>query len=155
MRIRNIAVLVMAALGTMSLAVGCSSAKKDQDLATTIKAQMFSDPQVKAADVNVSVKDGEATLTGDVPDDTARYRAYKLASDTPGVKHVVDKMTAESAAVPPPPLALDPTPVAPPSAESNPRIPGSVRPNHCGIARKRKLPNQFKILKQLPLQLQR
>ena len=120
MRVRNIAILVMAALGAIVLATGCSSAKKDQDLATTIKAQMFSDPQVKAADVNVSVKDGEATLTGDVPDDTARYKAYKLASDTPGVKHVVDRMTAQSAAVPPPPPPPDPEPI--PAAPSAARV---------------------------------
>jgi hypothetical protein len=74
---------------------------------------MFSDPQVKAANVDVAVKDGEATLSGEVPNDGARYQAFKLATDTPGVKHVVDKMTVQTAQVAP---VAAPAPVEPPRA---------------------------------------
>jgi hypothetical protein len=97
MRTRKFAILFVAALSVVALAAGCSSTQKDQALATGIKAKMFSDPQVKAANVDVTVKDGEATLSGEVPDDGARYQAFKLATDTPGVKHVTDQMTVQTA----------------------------------------------------------
>jgi hypothetical protein len=57
------------------------------------------------------VKDGEATLSGEVPDDGARYEAFKIATDTPGVKHVVDKMVVQTAQVVPAaePASVEPT----------------------------------------------
>jgi outer membrane murein-binding lipoprotein Lpp len=110
---RKIGILLVAALSVVALAAGCSSTQKDQALATDIKARMFSDPQVKAANVDVAVKDGEATLSGEVPDDGARYQAFKLVTDTPGVKHVVDKMTVQTAQVAP---AAQPAPIEPPRA---------------------------------------
>ncbi len=109
---RKITIFLVAALAAVALAAGCSSAKKDQDVATDIKARMFSDPQVKSASVDVAVKEGEATLSGDVPDDGARLEAFKVATDTPGVKHVVDKMTVQTAAAAPAPV--EPPPPAEP-----------------------------------------
>jgi hypothetical protein len=109
---RKFAIWLAAALATVALAAGCSNARKDQDVATDIKARMFSDPQVKSASVEVSVKDGEATLSGDVPDDGARLEAFKVATDTPGVKHVVDKMTVQTAQAAPAPV--EPPPPAEP-----------------------------------------
>src|SRR2546427_976083 len=123
---RKITVSLVVALAAVALAAGCSSARRDQDVATDIKARMFSDPQVKSASVDVAVKDGEATLSGDVPDDGARLEAFKVATDTPGVKHVVDKMTVQTAAAAPAPV--EPPPPAEPArstskhrAESRPK----------------------------------
>jgi outer membrane biosynthesis protein TonB len=113
MRTGKIATLFLAALTMAALAAGCSSTQKDQALATDIKAKMFSDPQVKTANVDVAVKDGEATLSGEVPDDGARYAAFKIATDTPGVKHVVDKMVVQTAQAVP---AAEPAPVEQPPA---------------------------------------
>ena len=96
---KAVSIFILAAMSVVALAAGCSSAQKDQSLSTEIKAKMFSDPQVKAANVEVAVHDGEATVSGEVPNDTVRYQAYKLASDTPGVKHVTDKMTVQAAQV--------------------------------------------------------
>src|SRR3977135_1642877 len=118
MRIRKFATMSLAVLSVVALAAGCSSTQKDQTLANDIKAKMFSDPQVKAAKVDVAVKDGEATLSGEVPDDGARYEAFKIATDTPGVKHVVDKMVVQTAQVVP---AAEPGPV------ERPRAPKPVR----------------------------
>jgi hypothetical protein len=115
---RKFATLFLAAVSVVALAAGCSSTQKDQALATDIKAKMFSDPQVKAANVDVAVKDGEATLSGEVPDDGARYKAFKIATDTPGVKHVVDKMEVQTAQATP---AAEPAPVEPPPAPKSVR----------------------------------
>src|SRR5260370_750592 len=64
---RNRATLFLAALSMVAVAVGCSSTQKDQALATDIKAKMFSDPQVNGTSIDVAVKNGEVTLSGDVP----------------------------------------------------------------------------------------
>jgi hypothetical protein len=117
MRNKTVTTLFLAVC-MVALAAGCSSTKNDQSLATDIQAKMFSDPQVKAANISVSVKDGEATLSGDVPNEGARYQAYKLASDTPGVKHVLDQMTmqaAQAAPVAPPPQVTPPHVSRPPA----------------------------------------
>src|SRR5258708_4763585 len=116
MRMRKYATLFLAALTVVALAAGCSSTQKDQALATDIKAKMFSDPQVKAANVDIAVKDGEATLSGEVPDDGARYEAFKIATDTPGVKHVVDKMVVQTAEAAPAAEPVAPAPIEPPPA---------------------------------------
>ena len=82
MRKKTVSTFFLAALSMVALAAGCSNTQKDLALSTDIKAKMFSDPQVKTANVEVAVKDGEATLSGDVPSDGARYQAYRIASDT-------------------------------------------------------------------------
>ena len=117
MRMRNRATLFLAAMSMVALATGCSSTQKDQALATDIKAKMFSDPQVKGANVDVAVKNGEAILSGEVPNDGARYEAFKIASETPGVKHVTDKMVMQSAQAMP---ATEPAPVEAPPVEPPP-----------------------------------
>jgi hypothetical protein len=122
MRTKTVSVLLLAALSVVAVAAGCSNAQKDQALSTDIKSKMFSDPQVRAGSVDVTVKEGEATLSGEVPDDGARYRAYKIASDTPGVKHVVDKMIVQTAEIAPPapPEAMPVRPPRDPETSSKP-----------------------------------
>jgi hypothetical protein len=125
---RNRATLVLAAISLVALAAGCSSTQKDQGLATDIKAKMFSDPLVRGASVDVAVKNGEATLSGEVPNDGARYEAYKIANDTPGVKHVTDKMVVQSAQAMPP---AEPAPVEAPAVEPPPaKKPHAPKPVH-------------------------
>lgn len=120
--------LAAAALAAVFLTVGCARARNDEALATDIKARMFSDAQVKNANLSVTVKDGEASLEGDVPSDAARYAAYKIASDTPGVRHVVDHMQVQSAEVVAPPEAAIPASPEP--------APAPVRRTHRSSARR-------------------
>jgi BON domain len=118
---RKMGTLFAAAFMVAVLAAGCSNAKNDQALATDLKARMFSDPQVKTLNFDIAVKNGDVTLSGDVPNDAARYQAFKIASDTPGVKHVVDHMTVQTADAAPGP---EPPPAEPPPA------PKQVRRTH-------------------------
>lgn len=83
------AVLLLAALS----AFGCARAPNDAQLATTIKARMFSDPVLKGTALRVAVKDGVATLSGEVRSISVRYEAFKVATETPGVRKVTDDMT--------------------------------------------------------------
>src|SRR5262249_24586797 len=69
-------------------------------VATQIKSQMFSDPQLNGANLEVTSKEGQVTLAGTVPNDAARYKAYKIANETTGVTKVNDQITVS----PPPTL---------------------------------------------------
>lgn len=87
---------LLISLAAITLAIGCAKKVDDAQLATNIKAQMFSDPQIKDAGLQVAVKDGVVTLSGTVPSDGARYEAYKLATTTPGVTKVNDQMVVQA-----------------------------------------------------------
>ncbi|MGB7847249.1 MAG: BON domain-containing protein [Candidatus Acidiferrum sp.] len=88
----------------------------DDTITTEIKAKMFSEPSLKSASVNVASKNGVVTLTGVVPDDTARLAAERIASQTNGVKQIIDSTTMATPApvvaetLPPPSPKTAPTP---------------------------------------------
>lgn len=105
--------LLLISLGALALAIGCASKPNDTQLATNIKAAMFSDPQTKDAGVQVDVKNGVATLTGTAPSDAAHLEAYKIATNTPGITKVNDQITvgaADQSAQAAPPAAEPPAP---------------------------------------------
>jgi BON domain len=119
MRLRSI--LSITVLG-LAVTAGCARKAQDAALVTNIKAQMFSDSQLKGANLQVASSHGEVTLSGTVPSDAARLDAYKIATETPGVTKVNDQMTVESAqtaereqpAQPPTPeAAVPPAPAKP------------------------------------------
>ena len=103
-------ILLFVLAAGLIVGAGCSSTKRDEAIATDLKAKMFSDPQLKDAGLQVAVTKGEATLTGTVPSDAARYEAFKLATETPGVSKVNDQMTVQAAEVAPAPPAPEPAP---------------------------------------------
>src|SRR5579862_9360126 len=89
MRKLTIAVLALS----LGLIFGCSKARNDETITTGIKAGLFSDSQTKSANIDVVVKNGTATLTGEVPDENTRYEAFKIAKQMPGVASVEDQMS--------------------------------------------------------------
>jgi hypothetical protein len=86
---RKLVVTLAVGLG---LIVGCSKARNDETIMNDIKAGLFSDAQTKSANIDVVVKNGTATLVGEVPDANTRYEAYKIAKETAGVVNVQDQM---------------------------------------------------------------
>jgi outer membrane lipoprotein SlyB len=133
MRAKQIVILLQA--GVLLFAISCNRLSKPDDNATTtdIKAKMFSDPSLKTANVAVAAHNGEVTLSGQVPDDSARLAAYKIATESKGVSKVNDQMTVQ-----PPSAATQPAsnPLPEPAAATNPaekvrseRKPTSHKPN--------------------------
>jgi BON domain len=90
-RILSIMALVVA------LAIGCAKKVDDSALVTSIQSQMFSDPQLKDANVQVASSKGQVTLTGTVSSIAAHLDAYKIATQTPGVTSVNDQITLQEA----------------------------------------------------------
>lgn len=114
---------LLICLIALSLSIGCAKKVDDAQLATTIKAAMFSDPQTKDAALQVVVKDGVVTLSGTVPSDAAHLEAYKIASNSPGVVKVNDEATVQTPEAPQ--LAF-----VPPEATPTPAPKGSRRARH-------------------------
>ena len=85
------------------LCFACSKTN-DATITTDIQAKMFADPSLKTASIAVSTKDGIVTLSGEVPSDAARAAARNIASQTRGVRQVIDS-TSTAPAVPPAPPA--------------------------------------------------
>ena len=111
---RRSAKLLIPLLAILVVAAGCSRGRNDQAITTDIQAKMFAEPQLKAANLQITTQKGEVTLSGEVPSDAARYAAFKLATDTLGVTRVNDRMSVKMAeATPPPPEAKPEPPPAP------------------------------------------
>lgn len=97
MKMKNVAgahaLAVTLVLSLALVAAGCASAPDDAAIASAIQAGFFNDAELKATNLKVAAKGGVVTLSGEVPSEGARYRAFKLALDTKGVTRVEDQMT--------------------------------------------------------------
>lgn len=112
--------LSSAAVALVVLGVGCggnSSSANDTTLANEIKAKFYSDATIKGAPINVAVKDGVATLSGDVPSSDVELAAMKAANTVSGVQKVDDQMKVNSS-MPAPSTASDQAPPPPAGANS-------------------------------------
>src|SRR4051794_41687768 len=83
-----------ALLALVMITGGCGpkSAASDQTLTTNIQSQLYADSTTRQANVNVAVKDGVVTLSGDVPSSDVELQAMKIANGTAGVRSVSDQM---------------------------------------------------------------
>ena len=82
---------------TVALFLGACGGKSDADLQTAADKAVKGDTTTST--VTVAVKDGVATITGEVADDAAKAKAEQLAK-VEGVKSVTNEVT-----VPPPATA--------------------------------------------------
>jgi hypothetical protein len=100
--------ILWGAMLAVALSIGCSSKANDAALVTRLQSQLFSDQQLKGASLQVTSDHGQVTLDGTVPSDRARLDAFKIATQTTGVRKVNDQMTVVTA----PPTAAVATPAA-------------------------------------------
>jgi hypothetical protein len=92
--------------------VACSKGPTDDEITKAIQASYYADPQVGNEKIGIDVKNGEVTLSGNVSSDAAHLQAYKLATQTAGVKKVNDQMQVGMAQTAAPP-GQPPNPAAP------------------------------------------
>jgi hypothetical protein len=120
---RKSGVVVVAMFLAVVLAAGCSRGPSDTEVANEVKARMFSSGELGDSRIEVAAKAGEVTLTGEAASEADRFLAYKLATETPGVKKVNDQMTvrlAETKPAEPEPAPERPAPrrVTPPRTQT-------------------------------------
>lgn len=94
---------MLAVLAASLILFACGSGPNDAQISSDVKARFYASQPLKGTNVEVVSNGGVVTLSGEVPSDAARYEAFKLASDTPGVTKVNDKMTVHLAEVAPMP----------------------------------------------------
>jgi len=98
--------LLVLALG---IAVGCTRARSDGDVATEIQGKIYADQSVQSKQITVQAADGVVTLAGNVSSDAERNAAATDAASVKGVKTVVNNLQV----APPATAAQDNTPPAP------------------------------------------
>ena len=108
MKVRFLTILMLA-FAVMAAACG----KSDADLATAVNDKLKADG---VTGVTASVKDGVATLTGEVADITVKTKAEASAKTVDGVKSVTNNVTTK------------PIPVATPAAP-DPALTGKITEN--------------------------
>ena len=86
-----------------SSVTGCKSKMKDADVKSAAEAALAANPDLKG--LSVDIKDGIATLSGEVKDASAQAAAQTAVAAVKGVKSVQNNV---SIAAPPPPVAITP-----------------------------------------------
>ncbi|MDI3322461.1 BON domain-containing protein [Pinibacter soli] len=94
--LKNLAVLGTAVIISLSVA---SCGPKDADVQSAAATALAGDPTTSA--LQVSVKDGVATISGECKDDACKVSSENVVKGIKGVKQVVSNVTV---APPPPPL---------------------------------------------------
>jgi len=97
----KVLLLLMAVALVGSSVPGCKSKVKDEDLQTSVQAALRANPET--AGVMADVKNGIATVSGEVKDATVKTTATELAAGVKGVKSVENNITI---AAPPPPVEI-------------------------------------------------
>ena len=64
----------------------------DEQLASTVKNALDSDPELKALNLHVVSKKQEVTIDGKMTDDQQMFKAGVIAEKVPGVKFVINNM---------------------------------------------------------------
>lgn len=108
MKIKFLTILTIAAVMFMA-----ACGKSDADLQTAVQAKLTADG---VSGVTVAVKDGIATLTGEVADITVKNKAAASAGAVEGIKSVTNNATTK------------PLPVATPAA-ADPALTGKITEN--------------------------
>jgi BON domain len=126
-----------AAIALVLTGVACGNkpaSNNDDALTNDIKAKLYSDAAIKGTPINVSVKDGNATLSGDVPSSDVELEAMKVANNVAGVQRVNDQMKVNpSLATNQPPAdnlaSSNPTSAPPPPSSTAASTPPPVVPD--------------------------
>src|SRR5580704_18410260 len=102
--------LYLIVLLTLSVAVGCSKAPTDAQIASDIQNKLNTDSGLQGKQLAVQAANGSVTLSGQVDNDAQRDAAARYASSEPGVKQVVNNLQV----APPPPVTTQAPPPEPP-----------------------------------------
>lgn len=96
MKVKFLTVLSLA----IALMIGACGGKSDADLQKAVQDKFTAD---KVTGVSVAVKDGVATLSGEVADITVKNKAVASAKAVEGIKNVTDSTTLKPLPTPAPP----------------------------------------------------
>jgi outer membrane biosynthesis protein TonB len=103
-------------LAMLVVAVGCSKAPTDAQIASDIQNKLTTDSGLQGKQLIVQAANGSVTLSGQVDNDAQRDAAARYASSEPGVKQIVNNLQVAPPPAPveaqAPPEQPKPSPVA-------------------------------------------
>ena len=112
----KISLYSLSALLVLGLAVGCTKARSDGEIATEIQGKIYADQAVQSKQITVQAADGVVTLAGNVSSDDERNAAATDAAAVKGVRTVVNNLQ-----VAPPATAQDNTQQEQTAQQQSPR----------------------------------
>ena len=115
----------------LGLAVGCKNqpaSRTDQQISTDVQAKINGEGALNGQNIQVSVANGVATLSGTVTDEASRALAGNDSGTVDGVKTVVNNLTVQPA------QQTTAAPAAPPAQSAAPPI-GSFRTRQAAAPR--------------------
>ena len=119
----GVAALAMVLILVLISATGCrnqTAARTDQQITADIQAKINGENALSGQNIQVSVANGVATLSGTVSDETSRALAGNDSGTVEGVKTVVNNLTvAPQVAAPAAPPAAQPAQAPPPAPEKS------------------------------------
>jgi osmotically-inducible protein OsmY len=83
---------------TKAAASKTATVMTDAEITSAVKTKLLADKTVGGLKIDVDTSNGVVTLTGPVNSAAERNEALRLARTTKGVKHVVNKLTMDTAA---------------------------------------------------------
>jgi len=111
--------------GALGLAIGCSRAPNDAQVAGNVQSKIYADPNVQSRQITVQSANGVVTLSGYANSDAERATAAADAAQIDGVKTVVNNLEvsapAQAAAPAPEPAAQQEEPAPAPEPRRAPR----------------------------------
>jgi osmotically-inducible protein OsmY len=84
-----------AAQKTKDAATKTKDVTADASITSAVKTKLLADPKVGGLKIDVDTKDNVVTLTGTVKSAAEKAEAIRLATNTTGVKKVVDKLVIQ------------------------------------------------------------
>ena len=105
---------IAALLTALALALGCSKAPNDAQIASDIQGKLNADSGLQGKQLAVQAANGTVTLSGAVDNDAQRDAAARYASSEPGVKQVVNNLQVA------PPTPVQTAQETPPPVEEKP-----------------------------------
>jgi hypothetical protein len=131
-------IVAATSLALILAIAGCKSSPPpadDASLTTALQTRITGDAALSAEPIQAAVKDGVATLNGNVSSEAARSLASADAAQVPGIKTVVNNLTvqapaptATAAVTPPPPMPVEPKPKQPAKPKPAPIVRHSATP---------------------------
>jgi BON domain-containing protein len=108
--------------GSLGLAIGCTRAPNDAQLAGNVQSKIYADPGVQSRQITVQSANGVVTLTGYANSDAERATAGSDAGQVEGVKTVVNNLEVSA-----PAQAAAPAPAVEPAAQQEEPAPAPER----------------------------
>src|SRR6267154_626547 len=84
-------------LGILTIGLACTKAPDDSQLTSQIQSRLNQDSGLHDKQITVQTAGGVVTLSGTVENETQREAAARRASETPGIKEVVNNLETASA----------------------------------------------------------